>query len=195
LGTFVETDLPTYPNDSGTVYLLNGANVVLDYFHYDEDYHFDLLDSEDGKSLERISFDQPTNDPSNWHTAAETVEWGTPGYQNSQQLITSVNGTVTVDPKMFSPDSDGFQDVVSITLNLTTVDNVIDIEIFDNRGRLIRLLEDNFFAGNQSTFFWDGINDDSEKAAIGTYVILISVLDDAGNSQQFKEVVVLAGDF
>jgi len=195
LGTFVETDLPTYPNDSGSVYLLNSANVVLDFFHYDEEYHFDLLDSEDGKSLERISFDQPTNDPSNWHTAAETVEWGTPGYENSQLLTTNVSGTVTVDPKMFSPDSDGFQDVVSISLNLTSVDNVIDIEIFDNRGRLIRLLEDNFFAGNQSTFFWDGINDDGEKAAIGTYVILISVLDEQGDGQQFKEVVVLAGEF
>lgn len=193
LGTFVETDLPTYPNDSGTVYLLNEVNELLDYFHYDEDYHFDLLDSEDGKSLERISFDQPTNDPSNWHTAAETVEWGTPGYENSQQLTTSVNGTVTIEPKMFSPDSDGFQDVVSISLDLATVDNVIDIEVFDNRGRLIRLLEDNFFAGNQSTFFWDGINDDGEKAAIGTYIFLISVIDESGNSRQFKEVVVLAG--
>lgn len=193
LGTFIETDLPTYPNDSGTVYLLNGLNEVLDYFHYDEDYHFDLLDSEDGKSLERISLSLPTNDPSNWHTAAETVEWGTPGYENSQYLNTTVNGTVNVDPKMFSPDSDGFQDVVSITLDLQTIDNVVDIEIFDNRGRLIRLLEDNFFAGNETTFIWDGINDEGEKAGIGTYVILISVLDAAGNQTQFKEVVVLAG--
>jgi hypothetical protein len=194
LGTLFESnDIPTYNNDSGTVYLLSKDHIVLDYFNFDEDFHFSLLSSNDGKSLERISFDAITNDPSNWHTAAETVEWGTPGYENSQLYIANPTGTVTVAPQMFSPDSDGYNDVVTITLQLESTENVIDIEIFDNQGRLIRRLEDNYFAGNNTTFTWDGINDDGEKGSIGTYVILISVIDDADNRSEYKEVIVLAG--
>ena len=194
IGTLFESnDIPTYNNDSGTVYLLSKDELILDYFNFDEDFHFSLLSTNDGKALERISFVAPTNDPSNWHTAAETVEWGTPGYENSQLFIANPTGTVTVDPKMFSPDSDGYNDVVTITLDLQTTENVVDIEIYDNQGRLIRRLEDNYFAGNTTTFTWDGINDEGEKALIGTYVILISVVDDTDRQSQFKEVVVLAG--
>jgi hypothetical protein len=195
LGTLVEADLPTYPNDSGTVYLLSKDSLVLDYFHYDEDFHFDLLSTEDGKSLERITFGGGMNNPDNWHTASELVEWGTPGYENSQLYVPNPNGQVSVDPKIFSPDNDGYQDVLTINLDLQSNDNIVDIEIFDNRGRLIRLLKDNFFAGNETIVTWDGINDDGEKAAIGSYIILVSVNDEGGNQQQYKLVAVLAGQF
>ncbi len=195
LGTFVQAnDIPSYPNDSGTVYVLSKDSIIIDFFHYDEDFHFELLASNDGKSLERIAFDGEMNNPDNWHTAAETVEWGTPGYENSQLFEAEVAGEVTVDPQMFSPDSDGYNDVLTITLDLSSTENIVNIEIFDNYGRLIRELKDNFFAGNFSTYTWDGITDDGEKALIGTYVILISVTDADGNRTQFKKVAVLAGN-
>src|SRR5690606_12947281 len=166
--TFIQTDIPTYPNESGTVYLLSKDSLIIDFFHYDDDFHFALISDPDGKSLERISFNGEQNDPGNWHTAAEYVEWGTPGYQNSQLFIAQPNGNVSVDPPIFSPDNDGYQDVITINLDLQTIDNVVDIEIFDSQGRLIRLLKDNFFVGNSASFTWDGISDKGEKATIGT---------------------------
>ena len=192
--TFIQADLPTYPNDSGTVFLLSKDQVLLDQFHYDESYHFELLDTEDGKALERISFDSPTNDPDNWHTAAENVDWGTPGYQNSQAIIPAASGVVSIDPKIFSPDNDGFQDVLTINLQLTGTDNIIDVEIYDNRGRLVRELKDNFFAAAEVTFTWDGITDEGNKAPVGTYIVLVSITDIAGNQEQHKLVAVLAAN-
>lgn len=195
LGTFIETDLPTYPNDSGTVYLLKSDLTVIDYFHYDEDYHFDLLTNEDGKSLERIDFESPQNDPAFWRTASELVQWGTPGYENSQLFQANVVGAASVDPKIFSPDNDGYQDVVTINLQLNQNENVVDVEIFDHQGRLIRRLADNVFTGNEASFVWDGIGDNGEKASVGSYVILVSVVDDNGNQEQYKLVVALATQF
>ena len=195
VGSFVQTnDLPTYANDSGTVFML-GADMetVIDYFHYDQDYHLALLSNYDGKSLERITFEGGINNPDNWHTASEYVEWGTPGYKNSQYLNTSPSGTVTIDPQLFSPDNDGYHDVLTISLMLEGNDNIVDIDIYDNQGRLIRELKDNYFAGTEALFTWDGINDDGDKAAIGTYVLLISVLDSSNNRQTFKKVCVLGG--
>jgi hypothetical protein len=195
LGSFLQVDdLPTYPNDSGTVYLLSKDSIMIDYFHYDEDYHFDLLSDEDGKSLERISFDGGMNNPDNWHTASEAVEWGTPGYENSQFMNVAPSGTITVDPQLFSPDNDGYNDVVTISLELAGEDNVVDIDIFDNQGRLIRQLKDNFFVGTEALVSWDGINDEGTKASIGTYVILVSVLDANNNREKHKLVCVLGGN-
>ena len=195
LSTMVEADdIPTYPNDSGTVYLLSKDFNVIDYFHYDEDYHFELLSTNDGKALERITFGGGVNNSDNWRTAAENVEWGTPGYQNSQLFKSNLIGEVTVDPQMFSPDSDGYNDVLIITLDLQSTENVVDIEIYDNHGRLVVQLQDNFFIGNQAMFTWDGIADSGEKALIGTYIVLISVIDIEGEQSQYKKAVVLAGN-
>ena len=195
LGSFLQIDdLPTYPNDSGTVYLISKDSIMIDYFHYDEDYHFDLLSDEDGKSLERISFDGGMNNPDNWHTASEAVEWGTPGYENSQFMNVAPSGTITVDPQLFSPDNDGYNDVVTISLELAGEDNVVDIDVFDNQGRLIRQLKDNFFVGTEALVSWGGINDEGTKASIGTYVILVSVLDANNNREKHKLVCVLGGN-
>tara|TARA_B110000037_G_scaffold40411_1_gene50000 strand:+ start:41786 stop:44341 length:2556 start_codon:yes stop_codon:yes gene_type:complete len=193
IGRFIDTELPTYPNDSGTVYLLRGDSTIIDYFHYDDDFHFALLNTEDGKSIERITFGGGMNNPDNWHTASENVDWGTPGYLNSQAAMPLAVGDVSIDPQLFSPDNDGYNDVVTINFDLTDTDNVLDVTIYDNQGRLIRLLKDNYFIGQTGVLTWDGINDDGEKSAIGSYIILVSVKNTNGDETQFKLVTVLAG--
>ena len=85
-GQFFETDIPTYNNDSGSVVLLDGDQMILDQFTYSEDLHFKLLKDLNGKALERLSFDLPTQSEDNWHTASELVGWGSPGYENSKAL-------------------------------------------------------------------------------------------------------------
>ena len=76
-GTFIQTDLPTYSNEEGTVYLIANG-IVIDDVTYSDDWHFQLLDDEDGKSLERIEPSGESNNASNWHTAAEAI-----GFWNS----------------------------------------------------------------------------------------------------------------
>ena len=193
LGTFIDMDLPTYNDDSGTVYLLNQNFDVMDFFHYDADMHYVLITDVNGKSLERITFEGGMNNPDNWHTAAENVEWGTPGYENSQQQYPQVDGTITLTPELFSPDNDGNNDVLTINLEFITTDNVVDIEIFDNRGRKIRELKDNYYVGNSALITWDGSTDEGTKATIGTYIILVSVLDSEGKQTEYKLVCVLGG--
>lgn len=188
-------DLPSYPDNSGAVYVVSKSGVTADFFHYDKGYHFDLVSDVEGKSLERISTERETNVQDNWHTAAETAGWGTPGYENSQFSAPDLSGTVSVEPRIFSPDNDGHQDVLTVVLNFQSNGNVVDVEVFDHRGRLVRQLKDNFFVGNAAALTWDGIDERGEKAAVGMYVLLISVIDDKGKRTQYKEVVVLGGHF
>jgi flagellar hook assembly protein FlgD len=69
----------------------------------------------------------------------------------------------------------------------------VDVTIYDNQGRPIRKLKDNYFIGQTGILTWDGINDDGNKAEIGTYVILISVINPQGDETVYKLVTVLAG--
>lgn len=192
-GGHINTDLPSYPNDSATVYLLLPDETISDGFSYDEDMQFDLLRSTDGVSLERIGYDRPTSDRTNWHSAAESQGYGTPGYENSQAFAAEPGGMeVEIAPEIFSPDNDGMDDVVSISYNMEVNGAVGTIRIFDAAGRVVRELVENELLGKSGTFSWDGINENAEKVRMGTYVILFEYFLTDGTQGAKKLAVVVA---
>jgi hypothetical protein len=104
---------------------------MIDQFSYNDNMHFALLNSVDGISLERLDFNRPSDDVTNWHSAAESVNFASPGYQNSQYIPVENTGSVSIDPNVFSPDNDGYQDVINISYEFTEPGNVANIFIFD----------------------------------------------------------------
>ncbi|MBW6484137.1 MAG: lamin tail domain-containing protein [Vicingaceae bacterium] len=195
--TFIQmASLPTYNNGDGTVVLLNNLNMVVDSFNYNEDMHFSLLNSVKGVSLERIDYNRPTNDKTNWHSAAEDVGFATPGFENSQFQRANIDEeNITIDPKTFSPNNDGVDDVLNISYNFSTPGFVATIVIYDAKGRLVRNLIKNELLGTKGTFSWDGINENREKSRIGIYIIYVEVFKLDGTTQSFKKTAVLAGRF
>lgn len=195
INNFIEADLPSYNNDSGTVYLLNLDSVVTEAFSYVEDMHFPLLSSVDGVSLERLDANRPVNDMGNWHSAAESVGFGTPGLENSQYYPTSgADGEVSTDPEIFSPfDGDGYNDVLNINYSFTDPGFVGSIRIFDANGRPIRELSTNELLGPSGTVTWDGTTDKGEKARIGMYIILFEAFSTNGKLNTYKLSTVLGG--
>ena len=77
------SDLPSLPDNQSSVALVDSLGIVIDYFVYKESYHTLTLPSKDGVSLERIAFNGPSNEPSNWRSAAPHENYATPGYKNS----------------------------------------------------------------------------------------------------------------
>ena len=191
---FIEADMPSYNNDSGTVYLLKPDSALAEFFSYDEDMHFPLLSTVDGVSLERLDIARDVNDMGNWHSAAETVGFGTPGLENSQYYPTSgAMGEVSSDPEIFSPDQDGFNDVLNINFSFTEPGLVGTIRIYDSNGRDVRELATNELLGLTGTFTWDGTTDKGEKARIGAYVILFEAFNTSGDVSRHKFTTILGG--
>jgi len=167
---------------------------VLDDFSYNEDMHFSLLVTTEGVSLERISVDQPTNEDSNWHSAAQTVGFATPGYKNSQFLDKSdLTEEITVSPEIFSPDNDGKDDLLEISYKFGQPGFVATITIFDAKGRTACKLVQNELLGSSGSFMWDGTEDNGQLALKGVYLVYIQVFNLNGNLKEYKKTCVLAG--
>mgnify|MGYP001237350966 CR=1 FL=1 len=198
-GNFVQlASLPNYSNDSGTVFLIlpDLDSNVCDYFTYDEDLQFGLINNPDGISLERIDFNRPTNESTNWHSAAESVGWATPGLENSQYYPGQLTSdAMTVEPEIFSPDNDGFDDILNINYTMANAGYVGSVTIFDANGRIIRSLVQNELLAAAGTVSWDGLNNKREKARIGMYIVYFEVFDLEGNVSGVKKTCVVASKF
>lgn len=193
LGTFYTMDLPSYNNDSSTVYLISGIT-ILDKVSYQEDWHFALLDDDDGKSLERIDPNGVSNSRHNWHTAAESIGFATPGRENSQDSPTLVNGTLDYESETFSPDNDGFEDVLQVNYEMNETGYLGTFKVFDDRGREIATVIEAELLGTSGTFKWDGVDDNGDKASIGTYVGVFEAFNiDGGIIFTKRKVFVVAG--
>ena len=193
----IENDLPSFNDKDGNVSIFykDGDNrIMIDSFDYNENLHFALLDDEDGVSLERISFNTPTQTASNWHSAASTVGFATPTYENSQVRSIQNNSEIFSIPEtVFSPDQDGFQDILLIEYKVENQSYLATINIYDAKGRLVKELYRNELLAQQGTLTWDGLTDEGLKARIGIYVILAEIFNLDGDTQQFKKTCVLAG--
>lgn len=182
--------LPTYNNDKGSVILLSG-NQLLDRFDYTEKMHIALLQNYDGVSLERVSFVKGSNELGNFKSASATVGFATPTYKNSQQLNDD-ESYVRLNSKTFSPDGDGFEDLLQMDYKLGENANLATINIFSDRGKLVRKLLKNETIGTVGQLIWDGLNDGGGKCSVGIYVIVFESFDLNGNIKKFKNTCVLA---
>jgi hypothetical protein len=189
-------NFPTYNIDDGTVVLSRIAdNVIIDEYTYSSKSHYPLINDTKGVSLERINFDRPANDNTNWTSASSTSGYATPGYVNSQFSLVAVSekGKVTVSPEVFSPDNDGFDDNVSLAYEFESPNYTGSFTIYDSNGRLVKYLVRNQLLGIKGNYSWNGVNEDNEKARIGIYVIYMEAFDKEGNVVKVKKPCVLGG--
>jgi hypothetical protein len=184
---------PIFSNDAGFVMLRWKDGTVIDGLHYREDMHFLMLISTEGVALERICPDQLGDDPGNWHSAAETAGFGTPGHQNSQFLEKwEDGGTFSLHPETFSPDGDGVDDQLGISYAFGEPGKLITVMVFSAEGRLARTLANNEMPGTSGIYSWDGTMDDRTPCADGIYVVYMEALDMDGRISNYKKACVIA---
>jgi len=187
-------DLPSFSNDEGDVVLIMPNSEISDELYYSSDYHFGLLDDTDGVSLERVSFDVSAEQADNWSSAAASENYGTPGYVNSQsQSLQGASGTVNIYPEVFAPEG-GFlsENNLEISYEFPFGDASASVQIFDKQGVLVRTLINNILIGPEGTFFWDGLDENSQKLPVGIYVIYFQVFTLNGDVESYKVPAVIA---
>jgi len=194
---FTVDDVPSYNDDEGTVVLLSPSLDTIQFFHYSEGFHYELLEDEEGVSLERISFEGDENNPNFWRSAASTEGFATPGKANSQTILRSeAIGELTIDPKVFLPGNSGTgRDFTTINYSFDQGGKFANVIIYDQSGRQVKELVNGASLGTSGFFRWDGTTDRGSLARMGYHVVVFEVFDGNGNTDLLKETVVVGRDF
>ncbi len=188
-------NMPAMTNSGGIAVFADKSLEIIDMVVYTDDMHYPLLTTKKGVALERRNYHRPSCSRFNWHSAAESVGFGTPGYKNSQFTHDPevIKDDITIYPEIFSPDGDGHYDVLNIYFKFDSPGFTANVTVYDSRGRLIRKIARGRLLGTDDVITWDGTAEDSSKANIGIYVIFIELFDPNGNVRRYKKSAVLAG--
>jgi len=179
-------------NSAGRVFVLDARGTELDGYAYDKSQQLSLLSTLDGVSLERIRAQGPSL-ATNFHSAASTVGYATPGRPNSQAQDAVGGGSeLSVAPELFTPDDDGQNDFTTLNYTLDQPGYVGSVTVYDALGRLTRRLLRNETLPLSGFVPWDGLTDQGRKAAVGYYILYIELFRPSdGTRREFKKTVVV----
>ena len=190
---FQATSLPSMANASGFVIITDRFFNMIDEISYTEKQHYKLLANVKGVSLERLNYNRPSSDRGNWHSAAESVGFATPGYENSQyQEEIDIVSKIEVFPEVFSPDNDGYDDLLNIAYEFDQPGYTATIAIYNSSGILIKFLAQNELLGTSGHFYWDGFDNKDNPCPIGIYVLYAELFSLSGKQIVEKHAFVLS---
>lgn len=185
--------LPGMSDGEGSIAVVTSdLTTMVDRFEYTDDLHLAVLDDDEGVSLERISFDKPTSDDDNWQSAAATAGYATPGHENSQYGRPQPSGEISLEPKVFSPNQDGYRDVLNIVYNFKNANNILSISIWSPEGYEVRKLQESVNVSQTGFFTWDGTNANGQLQNSGIYIVVLEYFNQNGDSEVMKETCVLS---
>ena len=184
--------LPTYANAEGVVHLTDLSLHPIDRLHYSDDMHYSMLATTDGVALERVHYEGETQNNNNWKSAAANVNFGTPGYVNSQYAEwLSTEDKLRIEPEIFSPDNDGVEDFAEIYCHFSELENRVTVSVYDRQGMLVINLSNNELCGNEARYLWDGTDENGRKMPPALYVVRISYWNLSGKKRGKQAVVGL----
>ncbi len=164
--------------------LLGPDSTVLDQLNYQPGLHSRLLNDLRGVALERTDPAQ-----NNWHSAAGPC-YGTPGFTNSRSSPTDDLG-IRLSSETFSPDADGRDDVLRISLSGGPADALLTLEVADIHGRIVRSLARRLLMPSAGELEWDGQDAQGALLAPGVY-LLVARLSTGGRERLQRIPCVLA---
>jgi hypothetical protein len=185
-------------NECATLVLTDATkDTIYDELTYNSKWHHVLVKNPKGVALERINPQLPTQYQASWHSAASEVNYGTPGYLNSQYRdILSVNSeqkTVWLESEDFSPDNDGVDDVCFVKYKTDADGYVANAIILNAVGVKVYHLATNILLSSEGFLSWDGRTDAGRVANTGVYILYFEMFNPkTGARKQLKLPVVVS---
>ena len=182
-----EVKLPVLANNGATVVLLRLTDLtVIDEVSYSPKWHDSAIKDPKGVALERLDPDKPTQDATNWHSAAESAGYGTPGYRNSQQLLPS--STQNGFERPYWSDSERSY---LLRYQLADAGYRCRIWVFDTMGRRIAEIANLSTLATEGTLRWDGIGYDGSRPKPGIYIVYAERFLPKGTRHTQREVFLI----
>ncbi|MEG1498433.1 MAG: hypothetical protein RR393_03280 [Bacteroidales bacterium] len=176
---------------------LSKDTLILDKMYYNKNMHHLLLPSVKGISLERIRFDHSAMEANNWHSAAQTAGYATPGCVNSQYREDGEdNGGMgkyfTLSSSFITPNNDGLNDYLEISWNKNLQGYFCSILIFDSYGRSLCVLAKEVLLGSSGHFIYAGIDAKGSRLRAGIYIVLVEISRKDGKRKYLRYALAIA---
>lgn len=179
--------LPLLNNDDELVCLRDSRGAEVDRVRYAGSWG-----GGGGISLERINPYLPSSEGSSWGGCVAPA-LSTPGAVNSVYVDAPSSGAaLDLSPNPFSPDGDGCEDNLIISIKLGWLRAAVTVRIYDRLGRLVRNLVLNRELAGTADLVWNGRDDRNEVCPIGLYVVSLEARDvnGGGAARQARTVAV-----
>lgn len=187
------SDLPDYNADKGRAVINDLTGNPIDEMYFADTMHFYLLNSPKGVSLERLNGYHGERSNVQWHSAASTVGFATPTYRNSQWIGGNTpSGSLEVANEVFSPDNNGFEDLLAINYHFDLPGILLSIQIFDTEGVPVKKLIENESVASEGQIYWDGFTDVGRIALPGRYLVWAKTFNENGESHVYRTSCVIA---
>ena len=185
--------LPSMNDDEGSVLILDEAASIIDELNYSDDQHSQLLNSTEGVSLERINADASTSNYKNWSSASFSSGYATPTLKNSQSIDGIVDESmITINPSVFSPDNDGFDDHALIEVKTDNAGSWTSVFILDVKGNKIKQLLNVDLIGTNDKIIWDGTDNANRVVQSGIYIISAAIINEYGEVKNYRKPIIIA---
>lgn len=188
----LEINMPSMPDNSGSIFLANSYGDVVSALYYEEQWHTEILADREGVSLELVNPDADISDKNYWKSASQQSGFATPGMKNSQFIeIANGENEFNMAEELISPNGDGFNDFLVLNYNFSQSGMLLNLRVFDVQGREVSTIAENYLAGTSGIITWDGTRHDGSRAPSGMYLIYIEKYNLNGDLEIIKKVCVI----
>ena len=194
---FCRMDLPSLNNEGACIVIGSDDKTVHDEFCYNKSMFGDMIKNRKNVALERISVNKPSLDAANWKVASGVMNYGTPGYKNSNaesDAPEAVKKGFWLENDHLSPNGDEYNDILLVNYNTGHDDYGANIAIYNMKGKLVRTLYNNIMLSSEGTIEWDGTDNNGDTVESGMYVMMVEMLSARGKKiRSYKLAFAVTG--
>ena len=194
---FCRMDLPSLNNEGACIVIGSDDKTVHDEFCYNKSMFGDMIKNRKNVALERISVNKPSLDAANWKVASGVMNYGTPGYKNSNaesDAPEAVKKGFWLEDDHLSPNGDEYNDILLVNYNTGHDDYGANIAIYNMKGKLVRTLYNNIMLSSEGTIEWDGTDNNGDTVESGMYVMMVEMLSARGKKiRSYKMAFAVTG--
>lgn len=170
---YINRPIVNMNNDEDNIVLITKNATVIDEINYQEDWHFNELSDFENVALEKINLNGK-KEASNWTSAATSVNYGTPGYKNSNfQNSIETHKTFQLSYDVISPNMDGYHDQLVLNYNFKQSNWLVTIKVYNHLGQEMHVISNNELMGTNGQVIWDGFTN-LKTIPAGIYVLHIT---------------------
>ena len=188
------SNFPQLSNSEGAISLQLLDKTMIDSVYYSVEMHHPTLSSKTDVSLERTCYIEAWQE-SCWKSASTSVNYSTPGYQNSNAPTlyqTNSSDYFTFPTNYFSPNNDGTLDRFEMVRGSGCPDGLVTATIYNSQGLLVKEIVQNALLLANEVLYWDGTLANYSLALPDIYVVYITGYNPAGEVFEIKRGVVVA---